>query len=145
MAKPVKLVKAGEVFPGLVKEPITKVQIAKYAGASGDFNPLHLDDAPGLALGTGGIIAHGMLVMGFAGQAITNWVPKRGLREFRVRFVGMTRPGDVITVRGKIKEIQQEAGEYRLTCEVTASDQEGNLKLVGSFVATLPPTAEIAL
>jgi acyl dehydratase len=145
MLKQIKSTKAGEEFPKIIKDPVTRVQIAKYAGASGDFNPLHLDDAPGVALGAGGVIAHGMLIMGFVGQAVTSWVPKQALRKFGVRFVGMTRPGDTITVSGKVKDVKQEADEYRLTCEVTASDNEGNIKLVGLFVAYLPPIAEILL
>lgn len=145
MVKQVKYAKAGDEFPRIIKEPLTRVQIAKYAGASGDFNPLHLDDAPGMAMGTGGVIAHGMLIMGFAGQAVTGWLPKQSLRRLGVRFVGMTRPGDKITVGGKIINVKQEAGECCLTCEVTAVDGAGKLKLVGSFDAYLPPTAEIEL
>ena len=145
MIKHVKSAQVGDEFPKLVKEPVTRVQIAQYAGASGDFNPLHLDDSPGLALGAGGVIAHGMLIMGFVGQAITSWVPKKALRKFGVRFIGMTRPGDSICVTGKVKEIEQNAEECRLICEVKASDQAGKLKLIGTFEATLSPTAEIIL
>lgn len=145
MRKHVKSAQVGDEFPKLIKEPVTRVQIAKYAGASGDFNPLHLDDAPGVALGAGGVIAHGMLIMGFVGQAVTNWVPKQSLRKFGVRFIGMTRPGDTIYISGKVKEIEQKADDCSLICEVTAADTKGNLKLVGSFMAVLSPTAEIVL
>src|SRR5208283_2460586 len=97
-------IQVGDVMPVLVKAPIDKVQLVKYAGASGDFNPLHLDPDVGKAVGLGGTIAHGMLIMGFVGQAMTNWIPKKYIKKFGVRFAGMTRPGDVVTVTGVVKE-----------------------------------------
>ena len=57
----------GDEIPQLVKSPIKHLQLVRYAGASGDFNPLHTDPSVGEAIGTGGIIAHGMLIMGFVG------------------------------------------------------------------------------
>ncbi|GAV23525.1 MaoC/PaaZ C-terminal domain-containing protein [Carboxydothermus pertinax] len=145
MKKRVSELKPGDEFPALKKEPVTRVQIARYAGASGDFNPLHLDDAAGIALGTGGVIAHGMLIMGFAGQAVTSWIPKKALKKFGVRFVGMTRPGESITVEGKITEVKVQGEEYSITAKITAKGQNQNLKIKGSFAALLPPDYELIL
>jgi acyl dehydratase len=91
----------GSEMPILVKAPVDKMQLVKYSGASGDFNPLHTDPEVGKAVGIGQI-AHGMLIMGFVGQAITDWVPKKFLKKLSVRFAGMTRPGDVVTVNGNV-------------------------------------------
>jgi len=67
-------VKVGDAMPVLVKPPIIKLQHVMYAGASGDFNPLHTDDEFARAVGMkDGVISHGMLVMGFVAQAVTNW------------------------------------------------------------------------
>ena len=138
MAKELLLndVNVGDPMPTLVKEPVGKVQLVRYAGASGDFNPLHTDPEVGKAAGIGGQIAHGMLVMGFVGQAITRWVPKKQLKSFSVRFAGMTRPDDVITVTGKIVEKREDSG--RIRCEVSARNQRDELIVAGQFEAELP-------
>ncbi|MCL6635033.1 MAG: MaoC family dehydratase N-terminal domain-containing protein [Peptococcaceae bacterium] len=128
----------GGELPPLAKEPVDEVQLARYAGASGDFNPLHYVDAVGKKAGFGGVIAHGMLIMGFVGQAVTGWVPDRCLRRLKVRFVNVTRPGDAITVRGRVVDKQVKDGENIVTCEVTAVDQTGQVKLAGVFEAVLP-------
>jgi len=128
-------IKVGNAMPPLVKNPVEKVQLVKYAGASGDFNALHTDPEVGKAVGLVGVIAHGMLVMGFVGQAITDWIPKKYLRKFGVRFAGMTRPGDVVTVTGVVKEKKE---GKRIICDVEAKNQQGILLVSGSFEAELP-------
>lgn len=127
-------IKLGDEMPVLTKEPITELQLVKYAGASGDFNPIHTVDAIGKKAGLGGVIAHGMLVMGFMGQAITNWVPNKYLKKFKTRFVAVTKPQDIITVSGKV--IKKE--EDLITCEIMAKDQKGEIKTTGQFEFTLP-------
>jgi len=129
-------VSVGDPMPTLVKEPVSKVQLVRYAGASGDFNPLHTDPEIGKAVGIGGQIAHGMLIMGFVGQAITNWVPKKCLKSFFIRFAGMTRPDDVITVTGKVVDKREDSG--RIRCEVAARNQKDELIVAGQFEAELP-------
>ena len=94
----------------------------------------HLAEAAGLS----GVIAHGMLVMGLVGRAITDWVGVAALRQFGVRFVGITRPGQTITVTGRVVDKQAVGGEHRIHFEVAAVDQEGELKVKGSFTAALP-------
>lgn len=126
----------GDEMPLLTKKAVDEIQLAKYAGASGDFNPLHYVDAVGKRAGQGGVIAHGMLIMGFVGQAITDWLPNRLLKRFKVRFVSPTKPGDAITVSGKVTD--KKAEEKLIVCEVTASDQRGQVKLTGFFEAVLP-------
>jgi len=129
-------VSIGDPMPTLVKEPVSKVQLVRYAGASGDFNPLHTDPEIGKAVGIGGQIAHGMLIMGFVGQAITNWVPKKCLKSFSIRFAGMTRPDDVITVTGKVVDKREDSG--RIRCEGAARNQKDELIVAGQFEAELP-------
>lgn len=132
-------VKIGDAMPELSKGPIMKLQHVLYAGASGDFNPLHTDDDFAKAVGMkDGVIAHGMLIMGFVGQAVTNWVPKKYLRKFGVRFAGMTKPGNTITITGTVKDKKQENGQNLIICEVLAQDESGDVKVTGSFTAALP-------
>lgn len=127
-----------ENLPPLKKPPIDRTQLVRYAGASGDFNPLHFADEVGQKAGTGGVIAHGMLIMGFAGQAVTQWVPNHCLIRLAVRFVDMTRLGDEITVSGTITETRLEEGSGIVIGTVTAADQNGGVKLKGTFEAQLP-------
>lgn len=127
----------GDDIPALVKKPVSKVQLVRYAGASGDFNPLHTDPEVGKAVGIGQI-AHGMLIMGFVGEAVTNWVPKKYLRKLSVRFAGMTRPDDVITVTGKVTDKKQENGRNVFRGEVLAKNQKDEVVISGFFEAALP-------
>lgn len=134
-------VQIGDEIPKLVKEPVTHLQLVRYAGASGDFNPLHTDARIGEMIGTGGIIAHGMLIMGFVGQMLSDYVGPQALKKFGVRFKGMTHLDDEITCTGSITEKYEENGEGRIAGKVQAADQNGDVKLTGTFVATLPRRA----
>ena len=139
---PVKLyyedVQVGDTIPKLVKSPVSHLQLVRYAGASGDFNPLHTDPKIGELIGVGGIIAHGMLIMGFVGQLLSDYVGPAALRKFDVRFKGMTRIDDVITCTGTITEKYETDGEARIAGKVQATDQNGEVKVAGTFVAALP-------
>ena len=139
---PVKLyfedVQVGDTIPKLVKSPVSHLQLVRYAGASGDFNPLHTDPKIGELVGIGGIIAHGMLIMGFVGQLLSDYVGPTTLRKFDVRFKGMTRLDDVITCTGTITEKYETDAEACIAGKVQATDQNGEVKVAGTFVAALP-------
>ncbi|TMC66055.1 MAG: dehydratase [Chloroflexota bacterium] len=131
-------VQVGDTIPELVKPALSHIQLVRYAGASGDFNPLHTDPKFGEMVGTGGIIAHGMLIMGFVGQLLSDYVGPTVLRKFGVRFRGMTRLDDMITCTGTITEKYEADGEGRIAGKVQATDQNGDVKISGTFVAALP-------
>lgn len=131
-------VQVGNQIPKLIKSPLTHLRLVRYAGASGDFNPLHTDPKVGEMIGTGGIISHGMLIMGFVGQLLSDYVGPAALRKFGVRFKGMTHLDDVITCTGTITEKYEADGEARIAGKVQAEDQNGDVKVVGTFVAALP-------
>jgi acyl dehydratase len=131
-------VQVGDTIPKLVKSPVTHLQLVRYAGASGDFNPLHTDPKFGELIGTGGIIAHGMLIMGFVGQMLSDYFGPTVLRKFEVRFKGMTRIDDVITCTGTITEKHEVDNAGRITGKVRATDQNGDVKITGTFVVALP-------
>lgn len=134
-------VQIGEEIPRLVTAPVTHLQLVRYAGASGDFNPLHTDPKIGEMIGVGGIIAHGMLIMGFVGQMLSNYVGPQALKKFGARFKGMTHLDDVITCTGTITEKYEENGEGRIAGKVQAADQNGDIKVTGTFVAAVPRRA----
>ena len=131
-------VQVGDTISELVKPALSHIQLVRYAGASGDFNPLHTDPKFGEMVGTGGIIAHGMLIMGFVGQLLSDYVGPAALRKFGVRFRGMTHLDDVITCTGTIMEKYEAGGEGRIAGKVQAVDQNGDVKVSGTFVAALP-------
>jgi acyl dehydratase len=115
------------------KPEITHTQLVKYAGASGDFNPIHTVVPIGEKAGLDGVIAHGMLIMGMAGEALADWFPRKNLRKFKVRFSKMTRPGEKLTIEGKVTGERMEKDEKRLTGEVSVKNEAGEVKLSGQF------------
>ena len=131
-------IQVGEALPLLVKPPITHLQLVRYAGASGDFYPVHTDPQVGERTGLGGIIAPGLLIMGFVGQLVSDFVGPTALHSFATRFTGMTHLQDVITCTGTITNKYEVDGEGRIVGQVQATDQTGQVKLTGSFVAAMP-------
>ncbi len=132
-------VEVGSTIPPIVKPAMTRVQIAKYAGASGDFNPLHVDEiyATGQAR-MKSVIAHGMLSMGFLGQLITSWVGSPvPLRRLEVRFQNSVYPGDVITLSGSVTSKEEDGGAQLLRCDIHATNQDGAVVTSGIAVVDL--------
>ncbi|MFD4818042.1 MaoC/PaaZ C-terminal domain-containing protein [Peribacillus butanolivorans] len=119
----------GYQFDPIQKEEITHTQLVRYAGASGDFNPLHTVVPFAEEAGLGGVIAHGMMIMGFIGKAIGDWVSVEDLAKFSVRFKAITRPGEKIIVNGRVvNEI-----EDCWVCEAEAVNEDGEVKVKGFF------------
>lgn len=126
----------GQKLESLIKPPVTKVQLVKYAGASGDFNPLHTDDEFAKRVGMDGVIAHGMLVMGFLGQYVMELAGSSAeLSQFKVRFGKVTKPGDQITCSSTVEKVYEEAGEHYIDLELKAEKSPG--KVVGTGKAIL--------
>src|SRR5438876_10632026 len=95
-------VSPGQALPSLTKH-VTVEQIRQYAEASGDRNPIHLDETFARSAGLPGVIAHGMLTMAFANQMLTDWLGDRSrLKRLQGRFAGMVLPGDDITCSGTV-------------------------------------------
>lgn len=128
----------GEEVVNLTKSPISKGQLVRYAGASGDFNPLHTDDETARKAGFDGVVAHGMLIMGFLTQAATTWMPKRFLKKINLRFKAVTRAGDTITVTMKVTEKQVQENIGRIVCSVEAVDQNKQVKANGTVEMHVP-------
>lgn len=135
-----KGLEVGHDWPVLTKKPIDEVQVVRYAGASGDFNPLHYVESIAHSAGFDQLIAHGMLVMGFLSQAVAGWIPNSSLRNVKVRFVNVTKLGDIISIVGKIVEIRDQGSEKIMVSEVKAIDQNGQEKITGFFEAVLSET-----
>jgi acyl dehydratase len=133
-----KTVAAGEELPPLVKGPITRDHLRAYAAASGDPNPMHTDDEFARNAGYPGVFAHGMLSMGWLGQLLVQAGGVGSIRRFKTRFAKLTWPGEVITCRGRVTRLVDEAGLRLVECEIWTENQEGERKLVGSAALALP-------
>lgn len=125
-------VEIGEALPEFACPPVTRLQLALFAGASGDHNPIHVDEDAAKASGLPGAIIHGMLSMAILGQMLTSWIPQRNLRSFATRFAAMNYPGDAITCRGKVVGKCREGGENLVDLELEAWNSRGEKTLAGS-------------
>jgi acyl dehydratase len=129
-------VKIGDALPALTMPPISRLTLALYCGASGDHNPLHVDQDFAREAGLGDVIAHGMLIMAYMGRTLTNWVPQEAIQTFGTRFQAMTRVGDEITCTARITDTLADAHTVRVAVE--ARDQRGELKAAGDALIALP-------
>jgi acyl dehydratase len=123
----------GEEIPALVKAPIDRVQLVKYAGASGDFNPIHTDHLFAQEAGLPSVIAHGMLAMAALGELLTGWAGTGSVRKMQVRFLAITSPGDRLTCHGKVTALDEQI----IHLEIWAEKDDGTRTAAG--------TAEVAL
>ena len=130
-------VNIGDAIPSMVKPAISHLQLALYAGAGADHNPIHVDEEAAKAGGLPGIIAHGMLPLGFLGQLLTSWVPQRQLRSLSARFVAMAFPGDVITCSGRVTAKREAGGEKLVDLEIAAQNQKGENIQLGKATVVL--------
>jgi acyl dehydratase len=129
---------SGSVLPDLRKLPITKLQLVKYAGASGDYNLIHTDDETARAVGLEGVIAHGMLSMAFLGEYLCWLAGPESVRRLSVRFVAMVRPGDTLTCRGRVKDRTASDAVKRLRLEVWTENQRAERVTVGEAEVDIP-------
>jgi acyl dehydratase len=128
----------GQALPPLTKGPITRDDLKAYAAASGDPNPMHIDEEFARNAGHPGVFAHGMLSMGYLGQFLVDAAGLGALRRFRTRFVRLTWPGEVITCRGTVTRVADEGGERLVECDIWTESQTGEKKLTGSAVLAFP-------
>src|SRR5436305_12052740 len=94
----------GDEIPRLTAQPISRLTLALFAGASGDHNPIHVDLDFAHEAGFDDVFAHGMLSMAYLGRMLTDWMPQSALREFRVRFTAITHVHDRVICTGRIVE-----------------------------------------
>jgi acyl dehydratase len=128
----------GQALPSLTKH-VTVDQIRQYAEASGDRNPIHLDETFARSAGLPGVIAHGMLTMAFANQMVTDWLGDRSLlKGLQGRFAGMVLPGDEVTCSGSVASKNDET--RRVVINLVATNQRGERVLnKGVAEAEFPP------
>jgi acyl dehydratase len=131
-------VKEGDEVPAFVVKNLTRTDLVRYAGASGDFNPIHHDQTFAEGGNLPGVFAHGMLNAGFVGKCVTDYVGVQNLRQFKVRFATRVWPGDTITCKGTVTKKYDADGGHLIEGDVQAINQKGEVAIHGSFKAALP-------
>ncbi|HOF13286.1 MAG TPA: MaoC family dehydratase [Spirochaetota bacterium] len=112
---------AGDSFK--VQQEIDKYRAIYYAGASGDFNPIHIDAEFGKMVGLGGAILQGLCTLGFTADAVTTWIGDPGrLKKLKCRFSLPVKMGDIITIEGLVTEVRGDSG----TVEIKVINQNGS-------------------
>lgn len=123
----------GQEFEAVVVDDLRRTQIVQYAGAGGDYNPLHTDhvfavEVAGYPRGT---FAHGMLTMGMTGRLITDLFGVEDLRSYGGRFTAQVWPGDTLTAKATVEAIREEEGESLVDLAVVTTNQDGQVVFSG--------------
>jgi acyl dehydratase len=126
-------VEEGQEIPELSVGPIKQMDLVRYAGASGDFNPIHNDVEFAKAAGLPGTIAHGMYIMALMGRQVTNWAPPQQVKYFGVKFKGMSLPGETMVFTGKVKKKKEDNGEKLILVSLSAANEKGEVKVSGDL------------
>lgn len=118
--------------------PITRADIARYAGASGDFNPIHVDEEFAKSAGFPSVFAMGMLTSGHLSRMVTDWFGVSSTLRFSTRFTGRVWPGDRLTLGARVTAVQAaDAGENRAELELWVDNQEGQRVIAGAATVAL--------
>ena len=123
--------KIGEQLPELIIGPVSRTNLALYAGASGDHNPLHIDSDYTDQIGLPDVIAHGMLIMGYLGRVLTNNISQDQILEYGVQFSSITNIGDILTCKATVIKIYTKEDRKNLKLELSVKNQNKDLKLKG--------------
>jgi acyl dehydratase len=140
MALSASQLKVGDTHEEQVVENLTRTQLVQYAGASGDYNPVHTDEVfTTKVAGYPSVFAHGMLSMGMTGKMLTNYVGDGRLTKYGVRFTRQVWPGDSLTARTTVKEIRLEGEQPVVDLDVSTVNQDGVEVISGYASARVDP------
>ncbi|OXE37482.1 MAG: acyl dehydratase [Phenylobacterium zucineum] len=126
MALSAKNLKVGDVHTAKLVEDLKRTQIVQYAGASGDYNPLHTDEIfTTKVAGYPSVFAHGMLTMGMTGKMLTDYVGDARLTKYGVRFTSQVFPGDDLEAKATVKALTEKDGVMLVELDVSTTNQNG--------------------
>lgn len=131
----------GEPLRGLVAGPVTRQALGLYAEASGDNNPLHIDTDFARRAGWSDVFAHGMMSAAFLARVVTQWAGQASLRCFSTRFVAVTHLADEVHCQARLTARVVRNGEPCASLELTAANQMGDVKVVGTAIVASPSAA----
>ncbi len=140
MALQASRLKVGDTHEERVAENLPRTQLVQYAGASGDYNPLHTDEVYTTQVaGYPSVFAHGMLTMGLTGKMLTNYVGDARLLKFGVRFTNQVWPGDTLVAKATVEAIREEDGQHLADLTVSTTNQDGAVVVSGTATARIDP------
>ena len=119
-------------FPAL-----SRTMFVKYAGASGDFNPMHHDDTIATQVGNPSVFGHGMLTAGLMARVVKDWFGAEALRKFSVRFAKQVWPGETITFTAVVTGKRDDGGDKLVDLDVTVVNQNGDKAITGAATAVV--------
>ena len=130
----------GAEAPPLVVENISRTHFVRYAGASGDFNPMHHDDTVATSIGNQSVFGHGMLTAGLMARVLKDWFGPAALRRFQVRFSKQVWPGETLSCTATVTGLRdaEESGVGLVDVECQVVNQDGEAKLTGTATAAVP-------
>jgi len=124
----------GDQLPSLTLGPISQADLVLYANASGDQNPIHIDQDFAKKSGLPDVIAHGMLIMSYLGRLLTNAVPQSQIKNFSVQFSNMTHLNQQVICTGKVLEKDSIDGKEVVTISLKVEDLQGEKKIIGQAI-----------
>jgi acyl dehydratase len=133
-------VKEGDEAPSR-DHVLTRTDLVRYAGASGDFNPMHHDEVQAVAAGQPSVFGHGMFSMGFLGAAISDYVGVGNITRYKVRFAKQTWPDEKLSTKVVVTAKREEGDRHLVDLDVRLVNQDGEEKVVGEATADLPTRA----
>jgi acyl dehydratase len=140
MALKASALKVGDTHSERVVENLSRTQIVQYAGASGDYNPLHTDEVYTTQIaGYPTVFAHGMLTMGLTSKMLTNYVGAGRLKKFGVRFTNQVWPGDTLDSTATVEAVRDEDGQKLVDLKLSTVNQDGKEVMTGSATARVDP------
>ncbi|MCC7076269.1 MAG: hypothetical protein IT198_04010 [Acidimicrobiia bacterium] len=125
--------------PDWSSDPLTRTDFVRYAGASGDMNPVHHDDTIAQAIGNPSVFAHGMLTAGLLSSYLVDWLGVGTLRSFKVRFREKVLPADVLTCQAEVTDVAagNDGKVATIACSVVRED--GSVAIEGTATAACAP------
>ena len=130
-------VNEGDMAPEFSHE-LTRTDLVQYAGASGDFNPMHHDEIAAKEAGLPSVFGHGLFTMGLLGKALTDYVGVGNLKRYKVRFTNQTWPGEKLVTHITVAKKYEADDEHLVDLECEVVNPDGQVKVSGSATAALP-------
>ena len=132
--------KVGDSYEERLVDDLKRTQIVQYAGASGDYNPIHTDEIFATRVaGYPSVFAHGMLTMGMTGKMLSNYVGDGRLTKFGVRFSRQVWPGDTLDGKATVEGLREEDGRNLIDLKIETTNQKGEVVLTGTATARIDP------
>jgi acyl dehydratase len=131
------MIQQGAEHSAVMIEKVDRGMFVRYAGASGDFNPIHWNEEFAKSAGYPTVFAQGMFTAGVLATFFTGWVGEENVRRFRTRFVGQVWPGEQVVCSAKVTKVYEQDGETRADCELSVTNEKGERKIDGDATCVM--------